>query len=109
MGQFLGDRERHHHHVYGRVSFGQRPEQRRDWAVQFLHCALRGRRRVTVVLGVTHTDAVTAFFPEVSQTQHTLFTTRAVPIGRTTLTQLLYEALADVAGTQGLVTALGLL
>lgn len=108
MGQFLGHRERHHHHVYGRVPFSQRSEQRRDRPVQFFHRALRGRWRVAVVFGVTHAYAVTAFFPEVSQTQHTLFTTRAVPIRRTALAQLLYETLADVAGAQGLVAALGL-
>lgn len=105
MGQLLCDGERHHHHVYGGVSFGQSAEERRDGPVQLLDRALRRRRRVAVVLGVTHPHTVAALFPEVPQTQHTLFTTGAVPIGRTTLAQLLDETLADVAGAQSLVAA----
>lgn len=54
VGQFLGDGERHHHHVDGRVAFCEGAEQRRDWTVQLLHRAFRCGWRVAVVLGVTH-------------------------------------------------------
>lgn len=37
------------------------------------------------------THAVAALFPKVPQTQHALFTARTVPIGRTTLAQLLQD------------------
>lgn len=80
MGQLLGHRKGPDHHVYGRVPLGQRSEQGGDRAVQFLHRALRGRRRVTVVLGVAHAHAVAALLPQVPQTQHALLTARAVPI-----------------------------
>lgn len=54
VGQFLGDGERHDHHVDGCVAFCEGAEQRRDGTVQLLHRAFRCGRRVAVVLGVTH-------------------------------------------------------
>lgn len=89
VGKFLGDRERHDHHVNGGVAFGQSAEERRDWAVQLLYRALGGGRTVVVIPGVTHSDTVAALLPQRAQTQHTLLTTRTVSLRRPALTQSL--------------------
>lgn len=59
VGELLSHREGDHHHVDGCLAFGESPEQRWDWSVELLHCALGCGRCVAVVLGVAHACKVT--------------------------------------------------
>lgn len=59
VGELLGHREGHHHHVDGCLAFSQSPEERWDWSVELLHCALGSGWCVAVVLGVAHACKVT--------------------------------------------------
>lgn len=52
--QLLGDGEGHHHHVDRGVAFGERAEERGDGPVKLLHGTPRRRRRIAVILGITH-------------------------------------------------------
>ncbi len=73
VGKLLGDGERHDHHVYGGVAFGQSAEERRDWPVQLLYGALGGGRTVVVSPGVTHsweTETTKNFMMEKTKRDH---------------------------------------
>lgn len=73
--------------------------------MQLLYSALGCRRCVTVIARVAHTNTVTALIPKCAKAEHALLAAGTVPFPWAALTQLLDEALADVAGTQRLVAA----
>lgn len=73
--------------------------------MQLLDSALGCWRSVTVIARIAHTNTVTALIPKCAQAEHTLLTAGTVPFPRAALTQLLYQAFADIAGTESLVAA----
>lgn len=105
MGKLFCNREGDDVPVQLRVSFCERPEERGDGLVEFLHRALGRRRCVAIVPGIAHTNAVTALVPEGPETQHALLTAGTIPFTRPALAELLDEALAHVAGTECFVAA----